>query len=169
MVSGVTNAETSGLSAYPVGAIYMSINPASPGDIFGGTWERYAKGKVLVGLDESDSDFGTVGKETGEKRVGLTVNELPVHDHGDAGEDTSMNVGYGANSVPGSGNQNPNIRGSGIVAQARLGQMNGGSNMSAYFGNFRFNFRHAHTSVGRGEDHSNIQPSLPCYIWVRTS
>ena len=52
---------------YPVGSIYMSMVSTSPATLFGGTWERIAKGRCLVGVDESDSDWGSAGKEQGEK------------------------------------------------------------------------------------------------------
>lgn len=65
---------------YPIGAVYLSVNSASPNTLFGGTWERYAKGRVLVGVDEDDADF-TAGKTGGEKTHKLTVTEMPNHTH----------------------------------------------------------------------------------------
>ncbi len=40
------------------------------------------KGKVVVGLDNNDSDFNTIGKTGGEKKHTMTVEELVGHDHG---------------------------------------------------------------------------------------
>lgn len=51
---------------YPVGSLYFSTNSTSPATIYGGTWERYGKGRTLVSVDESDTDF-TAGKTGGEK------------------------------------------------------------------------------------------------------
>ncbi len=65
---------------YPIGSIYISINSKNPGDIFGGTWERI-KGKMLVGVDEDDSDFNISSKTGGEKEVTLTVEQMPKHRH----------------------------------------------------------------------------------------
>lgn len=39
------------------------------------------KGKVITGLDSSDSDFNTIGKTGGEKTHKLTINEMPSHRH----------------------------------------------------------------------------------------
>ena len=70
LASQITNNTTSGnifLKSYPVGSIYISSSSENPGNIYGGTWEEYAKGRTLVGVDSSDSDFSTVEKLGGEK------------------------------------------------------------------------------------------------------
>lgn len=56
---------------YPVGSLYFSTNSTSPATIYGGTWERYGKGRTLVSVNESDTDF-TAGKTGGKK----------THNHG---------------------------------------------------------------------------------------
>ena len=40
------------------------------------------KGKTVVGLDNTDSDFGVLGKTGGEKAHKLTLEEMPKHFHG---------------------------------------------------------------------------------------
>lgn len=45
------------------------------------TWERFAKGRTLVGVDEDDEDFATAGLEFGEKEHKLTIQEMPSHRH----------------------------------------------------------------------------------------
>lgn len=45
------------------------------------TWERFAKGRTLVGVDEDDEDFATAGLELGEKEHQLTMDELASHTH----------------------------------------------------------------------------------------
>lgn len=57
---------------YPVGSLYFSTNSTSPATIYGGTWERYGKGRTLVSVNESDTDF-TAGKTGGEKTHNLRV------------------------------------------------------------------------------------------------
>lgn len=64
---------------YPIGSIFQSVSSVSPASTMGGTWERI-KGKVLVGVDEADSDF-VVGKTGGEKKHKLTIAEIPSHSH----------------------------------------------------------------------------------------
>ena len=69
------------LAAYPVGSIYMSVNSTSPNSLFGGTWERFANGRCLVGVNESDTVFSSAQKTGGEKAHTLTINEMPSHTH----------------------------------------------------------------------------------------
>ena len=69
------------LDRYPVGSIYISTSDSNPGELFGGTWERYAEGKTLVGVDESDSDYQTVEQTGGSKNATLVTNNLPAHSH----------------------------------------------------------------------------------------
>lgn len=66
---------------YPIGSIYMSIQDTNPSVFFGGTWERIAKGKTLVGVDENDTDFNASSKTGGEKNHKLVVSEMPSHQH----------------------------------------------------------------------------------------
>lgn len=55
---------------YPIGAVVASVNKQfDPNKLYTGTWVRTAQGKVLVGVNESDSDFSTAGKTGGEKRT----------------------------------------------------------------------------------------------------
>ena len=67
---------------YPVGSIYMSVNNADPSDLFGGTWQRFSQGRVLVGVNEDDTAFNAPQKTGGEKTHTLTINEMPRHNHG---------------------------------------------------------------------------------------
>lgn len=55
------------LAAHPVGSIYESTDSTDPGTLFGGTWEAFGAGSVLIGLDEGDGDFDTAGETGGNK------------------------------------------------------------------------------------------------------
>ena len=78
MNTRVTNIES---QIYPVGSIYISVNNTNPSTIFGGTWERFGKGKTLVGLDENDTDYDTSEGTGGAKSVTISTDNLPVHNH----------------------------------------------------------------------------------------
>ena len=40
---------------YPIGSVYISFSSTDPSTYFGGTWERYGKGRTVVSLDENQS------------------------------------------------------------------------------------------------------------------
>lgn len=67
--------------AFPIGKIEMFYDAEDHSNYMGFTWERTAVGKVLVGIDSTDTDFNTIGKTGGEKAHTLTINEMPSHNH----------------------------------------------------------------------------------------
>lgn len=84
---------------YPVGAVIASVNPDfDPNKIYRThTWERFAKGQTLVGVDESDADFASAGLELGEKTHQLTSNELAIHSHTTPAPAAYYSVASGSN------------------------------------------------------------------------
>jgi hypothetical protein len=85
---------------YPVGSIYTAIVATNPATLLGvGTWTAFGAGKVMVGIDASDTDFDTV-EETGGAKTGshtLTTSEIPSHTHTVAqkgGGGSSYNLDY---------------------------------------------------------------------------
>lgn len=52
--------DSNALSAYPVGAIYISTSSTSPASLFGGTWESIASERVLMGVSSSHGAGSTV-------------------------------------------------------------------------------------------------------------
>jgi len=66
---------TSPLTAYPVGAIYLSINSANPSTVFGGTWVAWGTGRVPVAIDTGQTEFNTVEKTGGAKTHTLSAAE----------------------------------------------------------------------------------------------
>lgn len=67
---------------YPVGAIYESVSDATPDVTWPDTtWDALGPGRVLVGIDATDTDFDTPEEEGGEKTHTLTVDEIPAHTH----------------------------------------------------------------------------------------
>lgn len=82
---------------YPVGSVYMSTSSANPSTFIGGTWQRYAQGRTIVGVSESESEFSYVGKTGGEKSHRLTNQEIPSHSHGFNG---NKMVGNGFGDAP---------------------------------------------------------------------
>lgn len=67
---------------YPVGSVLAFTQNVDPNTLFHGqTWARFAKGRTLVGVNESDTTFATVGKTGGEQTHKLTTSEMPSHTH----------------------------------------------------------------------------------------
>lgn len=66
---------------FPVGQIVIKGDNEDYSNWLGFTWERTAVGKVLVGIDSTDTDFNNIGKNGGEKTHLLTISEMPNHRH----------------------------------------------------------------------------------------
>lgn len=82
-------------AAYPINSIYLSISPTNPHDIFGfGTWERIANGQYLIGIQDSNPWFDTVGS-TGSNGNSGNWNHTHsyAHTHGVPGK--AHTHGYG--------------------------------------------------------------------------
>ena len=76
------------LDIYPVGSIYMTMdNNFDPNVTFGGNWDRFAAGRMPIGVDANDNDFMNLGENPnfqggGAKEVTLTEDQMPRHRHG---------------------------------------------------------------------------------------
>ncbi len=130
---------------FPIGSIYFSVVDTNPSIWFGGTWEQIAKGRTLVGVDTSDTDFNTVKKTGGEKKHTLTVAEMPKHKH---------SLAYG-----------PNINGEDLgwdfsLTTAAASSATSGRGWSGNLGT---------KAEGNGQAHNNMPPYFTCYIWCRTA
>ena len=76
-----SNIEQAINSIYPVGSIIIRDDAEDMSKFLGFTWEKVFAGRVLVGLDTSQTEFDTIGKTGGEKTHKLTVDEMPSHEH----------------------------------------------------------------------------------------
>ena len=82
-VSNASGTLTTLQAVYPVGSIYINAAVATnPGTLLGfGTWAAFGAGRVIVGLNASDSDFDTAQETGGTKTHTLTIDEMPAHTH----------------------------------------------------------------------------------------
>lgn len=63
---------------YPIGSIYVSTSATfNPQTTWGGTWVKTAKGRCLIGAN----DTYPLGSTGGEETHYLTVDEMPSHNH----------------------------------------------------------------------------------------
>lgn len=156
----IPNAFPRVVDSYPVGSIYMSVSADNPSTYMGGgTWQRWGKGRVPVGLDEAQAEFDSVEETGGAKTVALTLAEMPAHDHGGL-----------TGTLPPPSNRyfrsNPTF----------VGLATGGAT-ATIFGNpaeyeaETMSNPHNHTipSSGSGQAHNNLQPYITCYMWKRTA
>lgn len=153
---------------YPVGAYYMSNVATDPKDLFGvGTWQQ-VKGKVLVGVDEDDTDFASAGLTGGEKTHKLTIAEMPSHTHIQNSHNHTQNshshpannptlMGQNGNTKYGEGGYN--IMGT-ISAKSWTTGATTATNNAATATN---------QNTGGDGAHNNLQPFQTAYIWLRTA
>lgn len=112
-VAGSDVAITEQAQAWPVGSIFVSVVSTDPASFLGyGTWAAFGTGRVLVGIDASDTDFDTV-RETGGAKT--HTHSTPAHQHPD-GEivdknldltTVAVNDGNGGGGTTGSGSSLP--------------------------------------------------------------
>ena len=86
------------LAAYPIGSIYTSVNATNPSSLFGGNWEAFGEGRMLLGAGGGY----TAGDTDGSATHTLTINEMPSHTHSFTQENTrgagSLGAGNGESS-----------------------------------------------------------------------
>ena len=129
-------------NAYPVGSIYMNAtNATNPGTLLGfGTWAAFGEGRVLIGIDSSDTDFDTAEETGGSKTHTLTEAQLPSHRHQTGSHDSTAGFGGAAGNVE-------------FVADAGTGI---GNAVNTSF-------------TGSGQAHPIVQPYIVVYMWKRTA
>lgn len=68
---------------YPIGSIYMSVNSTNPSALFGGTWEQFAQGRVLLGVGSNGETNYTTAEQTGgsENSVASHTHTQQEHNH----------------------------------------------------------------------------------------
>ena len=139
------------LEVYPIGSIHMSVNSTNPSSLFGGTWEEFAKGRTLVGVDTSQTEFNSVEKIGGAKTHTLTIGEMPSHRHNI--QYPLLNTGAGVNSIYGMGF---NASANGGVYTSNGPQTSGETRIGIY-------------DTGGNQPHNNLQPYITVYMWKRVA
>ena len=169
-------AAVSNLSAsiYPVGSIYINAGvTTNPATLLGfGTWTAFGAGRVLVGLNASDSAFDTLQETGGSKDATLVshshgglTNSVGNHQHyaintnaTDSSSQFSVTVNTG-NSVAGIGSGGFEayvLNGQSNVANAGLTSSNGSHN-------------HEISLQGSSATNANLQPYITVCMWLRTA
>lgn len=134
---------------YPVGIFIGFENETDPNELFGGTWERYAEGKFIFGVNKEDSDFSKAGKTGGEKDHVLTINEMPKHSFEVSGKTNDASI------IVGNSNGDVHFQTTGTGWGVKSATHN-------------HSFTATTNSVGGGTSHNNMPPYVTAYYWKRT-
>jgi hypothetical protein len=172
-------------AVYPVGSIYVNATSSSnPSSLLGfGTWEAFGAGRVMVGLNASDSDFDTAEETGGSKTssasgsisgtvggTSLTEAQMPKHYHqmrgpnsvtapqNDQGASYSWgNYGGGTADDPAQQYGTYSTGGSAASGGTGTGTSNGDSHTHSFSGTFT------------GSATSVVQPYIVVRMWKRTA
>ena len=90
------DAKPSIATIYPVGSIYISTVSTNPNTLFGvGTWAAFGTGRVLVGINASDTNFDVVEEVGGTKTVASAGTVASIAASGD----TAVKAGTSASTA----------------------------------------------------------------------
>lgn len=130
-------------SGFPIGYVMITKGNTNPGTWTAGTWEAYAKGKMLIGADDTGTyvkngySYSFKGGTTGgEYNHQLTIDEMPSHTH------EPMSLAYGNASASPKGLN---------YAETSVGKQTQG--WLSY--------------SGGNQAHNNLPPYVATYMWVR--
>ena len=146
---------------YPVGSIYMSVDPTNPHELIGGTWVAWGEGKVPVGVDPLDTDFKDAENTGGEKKHLLEQSEMPEHTHRYCVHHrVSDGNAYALHLPTEQGAWLRNVaKGTDEYSLQPETRVEPGAN-SGYFNIL---------ATGGSIAHNNLQPYITCYMWKRTA
>ena len=178
---------------YPVGSIYMSVNPTSPATLFGGTWEQI-QDTFLLAAGQSYAAGSTGGEATHALTPAETAMKNHTHtmNHGHGFTQPTVNGGYSANAITGGSHSH------GLKMYMTDGQVSHGWCLDNVETTNRYESQytessththnlpsHTHTVSGgavadytgssggqteaNGSDHNNMPPYLSVYVWKRTA
>lgn len=167
------------LGAWPVGSIFLSVDPTNPAtSLGGGTWAAWGTGRVPIAVDTNQTEFNAVEKTGGEKTHLLTANELPAHSH-------VMDHDHAAFSTSGAdGNHDHALDLCTAVgttgANIPLGTATFDRSSNAAYTYDSNAGKHSHSidvppftgntgNTGGGAAHNVLQPYITCYMWKRTA
>ena len=153
---------------YPVGSIYMSVDPRNPHEFIGGTWVEWGKGKVPVGVDKDDNDFNAAGKEGGEKTHYLSVSEMPSHNHEGTYDYSNSSITGREDSRGEYSETKYSVHYDVTQGGMRYAETSSGMVIPIPVSNVIESI-HGVRPNGGSQAHNNLQPYITCYMWKRTA
>ena len=127
---------------FPVGSIYMSVNNINPSTYFGGTWVRWGNGRVVVGVDTSQTEFNSVEKQGGNMEHSHL--SAPIY-----GTDSTGTIYMGISNSQG-------LENVGTISSFY------GSKIDTWGNSVR------DACMYNTRKESSLQPYITCYMWKRT-
>ena len=124
---------------WPIGSIYLSLDPTDPATRFGGVWERIENAFLLAA-----SDTHPAGERGGEEQVTLSEAQMPKHAH--------LHNDYIQGYV------NANYRDGFNTYASPTQELAGGDRKALHGGS---------STAGGSMPHNNMPPYLSVYIWKR--
>lgn len=160
---------------YPIGSIYMSVNSTNPSTLFGGTWEQFAQGRVLLGIGSNGETDYTTAEQTGgsENSVASHTHTQQEHSHIQQAHNHRL---LSNNKTDGNAN--------GLGANNKIYGVSGVWQNSPPDPVYYINDKSGHALLGTaspkiisttavnnstGEVGGNRMPFITCYIWKRTA
>lgn len=162
---------------YPVGSIYMSINPSDPSTLFGGVWVKLQEGVVVL----SAGDTYTAGSTGGEASHAITEAEMPSHTHTQvehSHDRGSMEIRGSIGACTGAWDYTGGATGAFYKGSIKYEIGSGGSPIAKYsvymeaskdWSGTTNSVAPAINATGQSQPMSLIQPYFSAYIWYRTA
>lgn len=144
------------LDANPIGTIITTTSNTNPRDYIGGTWQRFAQGRTLVGVDESDS---VELMQTGNN-IGGSINPITLHRHnfGKIGTQQTYTYAWGTGSyATGQVYANGTQMIAGNPPNNNMLTRQSGGDLDKTL------------ETGNNTNHDNWQPFVTVYFWKRTA
>lgn len=97
----IVSGGSGGGSAFPIGAIFISVDPTNPATTLGyGTWTAFGTGRVLVGVDVAEPLWDTVEETGGAKTVAATGSNATEATHTHTGPSHTHTAAAHAHATP---------------------------------------------------------------------
>ncbi len=137
---------------YPVGTIITRYDATDPSEVIGGEWERFAEGRMVLGVGGSFSQAGATG---GNQSVTLTERQLPSHSH-----TGTTNAG---------GEHTHTVRYLGTTSGSATGWIGSTGSLGSLASSADGEHQHAFTTdkTGGGEKIDTMPPYVTAYLWRR--
>jgi hypothetical protein len=148
-------------SVYPVGSIYINAGvTTNPATLLGfGTWTAFGAGRVMVGLNGSDTLFDAL-EETGGSKDAVAVSHTHTATVTDPGHTHTLNFRGGA-----SGNSDHDVDGNLIAPRVRNVQFSADNQSNSATTGISVGI----STTGSSGTNANLQPYITVAMWKRTA